>query len=83
MNDINELRKHLFETLAALKDKDNPMDIDRAKAVSEVSQTIISAKLEVEYAKTTGEHIDFIEGKKDAKENLPIGITNITQHRLR
>jgi len=80
MNDINELRRHLFETLAALKDKDNPMDIDRAKAVSEVSQTIInSAKLEVEYAKATGAKISFIEVEK----KLPIGITNITQHRLK
>lgn len=55
MNDINELRTHLFETLRGLKDKGNPMDIDRAKAVSEVAKTIIdSARVEVDFLRTTG-----------------------------
>ena len=48
-NKINDLRDHLFETLEALKDKDNPMDLDRAKVISDVAQTIInSAKVEVD-----------------------------------
>lgn len=56
MNDINELRTHLFETLRGLKDKTNPMDIDRAKAVSEVAKTIIdSARVEVEAMRLTGD----------------------------
>lgn len=47
---INDLREHLFATLTGLRDKDNPMDIERAKAVSDVAQTIInSAKVEVEH----------------------------------
>lgn len=55
MNDITALRGHLFETLAELRDKDKPMDIDRAKAISDISQVIInSAKVEVDYAKVTG-----------------------------
>lgn len=54
-NNITTLRDVLFNTLTALNDKDNPMDIDRAKAVSEVAQVIInSAKVEVEHAKHTG-----------------------------
>ncbi len=54
-NKIEDLRNHLFETLEALKDKDNPMDIERAKAVAGVAQTIIdSAKVEVEFLKVTG-----------------------------
>ena len=80
MQNIDELRRHLFETLAALKDKDKPMEIERAKAVSEVAQTIInSAKVEVEYAKATGSKINFIE----AQEKLPLGIVSITKHRLK
>jgi hypothetical protein len=49
---ISDLREHLFETLEALKDSDSPMELDRAKAICEVAQTIInSAKVEVEFAK--------------------------------
>lgn len=55
MNDIQALRTHLFNTLTALQDKTNPMDIDRAKAVCEVSQVIInSAKSEIDFARVNG-----------------------------
>lgn len=51
-NRINDLRDHLFETLEALKDPDKPMDLDRARAISEVAQVIInSAKVEVAMVK--------------------------------
>lgn len=55
-NKIQDLRNHLFETLEALKDPDNPMDIARARAISEVSQTIIdTAKVEIEFMEVNGE----------------------------
>lgn len=55
-NKIEDLRNHLFETLEALKDKDHPMDLDRARVISGVAQTIInSAKAETEYLKAIGE----------------------------
>ena len=55
VNDITELRTTLFDTLRALGDKDKPMDIDRAKAINEVAQTIInSAKVEVDALKIIG-----------------------------
>lgn len=55
MPDINTLRNHLFSTLNALQDKENPMDIERARAISDVAQTIVnSAKVEVDYMKLTG-----------------------------
>jgi hypothetical protein len=54
-NKIDDLRNHLFETLEALKDKDEPMDLDRARAVAEVAQVIVnSAKVEVDFVKATG-----------------------------
>jgi len=54
-NDISALRSHLFETLAALRDKTDPMDIDRAKAVCLVSEQIIgSAKTEIDFARVNG-----------------------------
>lgn len=58
-NKIDDLRDHLFETIEALKDKDNPMDLDRAKAIADVGQVIInSAKVEVDLLKTVGGNPD-------------------------
>jgi hypothetical protein len=54
-NRMSDLRNHLFETLEALKDADAPMDLARAKAISDVAQTIInSAKVEVDLVKQIG-----------------------------
>ncbi|MGE0487342.1 MAG: hypothetical protein AB7Q81_24525 [Gammaproteobacteria bacterium] len=54
-HDIDDLREHLFETLAALRDKENPMDIERAHAVCAVAtQVIDSAKVEVAFLKECG-----------------------------
>lgn len=79
MTTIDALRNCLFETLAALNDKDKPMEIDRAKAVAEIAQVIInSAKVEVEHLKVTGgKGTGFIS---DQRPPLPDGITSITRH---
>ncbi len=54
-NKIEDLRNHLFATLEDLRDKDQPMDIARARAVAEVAGKIIdSAKVEVDFIKATG-----------------------------
>lgn len=54
-NKIDDLRNHLFAALEGLADEDKPMDIDRAKAISDVAQTIINtAKVEVDYMKNIG-----------------------------
>jgi hypothetical protein len=54
-NTIDALREELFGTLRALRDKENPMDIERAKAVVNVADAIIdSAKVEVDYMRVTG-----------------------------
>jgi hypothetical protein len=56
-NKIDDLRNHLFATLEALRDKEAPMDIERAKAISNIANSIIeSAKVEVKY-------LDLIGGK--------------------
>lgn len=53
-NKIGDLRDHLFETLEALKDKDEPMDITRAKAIADVAKVIVeSAKVEVDFVRAT------------------------------
>lgn len=49
-NKMTDLRNHLFEVMEALKDEEKPMDLARARAVSDVAQTIInSAKVEIEF----------------------------------
>lgn len=54
-NKLEDLRNHLFATLEALSDTDNPMDLDRAKAICQVSQVLINtAKVEVVYIKEVG-----------------------------
>lgn len=42
-NNINTLRDTLFDTLRALRDRDNPIEIDRAKAINETAQVIINS----------------------------------------
>ncbi|BBT16257.1 hypothetical protein WP8S17C03_23060 [Metapseudomonas otitidis] len=47
-NKIEDLRNHLFAALEGLLDEDKPLDIERARAVAQVSSVIIeSAKVEV------------------------------------
>jgi hypothetical protein len=56
-NKIDDLRNHLFLTIENLMDEEKPMDLDRAKTIAEVAQTIInSAKVEVDYMNKIGGH---------------------------
>lgn len=56
MNSIADLRQHLFDTLAALKDETKPMELDRAKAIADVAQVVInSAKVEVDFMRMRGD----------------------------
>lgn len=61
---INTLRDHLMQTLASLRDRDNPMEPDRARAIGQVASVLIdSARVEVDYIKATGaDRSDFLEG---------------------
>lgn len=54
-NKIEDLRNHLFAALEGLADKDNPMELDRAKAIADVGRVIVdSAKAEVDFLKVAG-----------------------------
>ena len=83
---LEDLREHLFETLKSLRDQENPMSIDRAKAISEVAQTVInSAKAEIDYLRATDQleaRLPVLEPKKDGAPALP-GVTGIHTHRLK
>lgn len=47
-NKVEDLRNHLFETIERLLDQDDPLEIERAKAIAQVGSVIVeSAKVEV------------------------------------
>jgi hypothetical protein len=82
MKTVNDLRDVLFDTMEKLKNGE--IHIDQAKAISELGQTIInSAKVEVEYAKATGEQTSEFMAPDRSLDALPPGITSITRHKLK
>lgn len=60
---ITQLREQLLSTLSALRDRENPMEPDRARAVAQVASVLVdTAKVEVDYIKATGaERSHFLE----------------------
>ena len=65
---IDQLREHLMATLASLRNRENPMEPDRARAVAQVASVLVdTAKVEIDYLKVT--HQDksrFLEQPPDA-----------------
>lgn len=79
-----------MSTLASLRDRDNPMEPDRARAIGQVASVLIdSARVEVDYIKAThGEKSDFLQVSEPSQEESP-RLTQgahrpfgVTQHRL-
>lgn len=71
---LDGLREALFDTLDRLRDKDNPMDIERAQAINETAQVLINtAKVEVDHARVTGAAGSRFLGAPDSK--TPKGVT--------
>jgi hypothetical protein len=95
---ISQLRQHLLDTLADLRNREAPMEPDRARAVAQVASVLVdTAKVEVDYIKATGQdRAGFLEepptpgfegvGSDHTREHLPApgnGISSITRHRLK
>ena len=78
---ITDLRSALFETLNGIKS--GAIDLDKARAINEVSKTIIdTAKVEVDYLKVNNGGVSpFIEAGQP--QQLPAGIVGITRHVLK
>lgn len=52
---INQVRQSLLDTLADSRNKSQPMDIERAKAVAQVASVLVdTAKVENDYLRITG-----------------------------
>lgn len=79
---INELREHLMETLAGLRDRYNPMEPDRARAVAQVASVLVdTAKVEVEFLKAThGDRSDFLGKQEEDLPALPNNSNTPTAH---
>lgn len=62
---IDTMRQHLMDTLASLRDRENPMEPDRARAIAQVAGVLVdSAKVEVDYIRAAGaDRSDFLEAK--------------------
>lgn len=85
---IDDVRTHLFAVLGGLADKDNPMELDRAKAICEAAQTIInSTKVEVDFLRVTGGQDSPFLGDKQRHigpdEKLPPGVLGIKTHLMK
>lgn len=82
---IDQVREHLMQTLADLRNREQPMDVDRARAVAQVASVLVdTAKVEVDYLKQIGEGSRFLGGDdQDADTpritSTPTGIV----HRLK
>ena len=79
---ITQLRQHLMDTLADLRNRDRPMEPDRARAVAQVASVLVdTARVEVDFLKATGrDQSDFL--MVPGAQGLPNGITSVTRHRL-
>ena len=72
MNKIEDLRDLMFDTLKDLRDKEKPMDVDRAKAIAEVAKVIVdSAKVEVDHMKIAGGASTFLPAPEEPKPGTP------------
>jgi len=85
-NNITTVRQHLLDTLTDLRNRENPMEIDRARAVADVARVLVdSAKVEVDFIKASGSAVsDFMQADESAVPTpaLPNGITGVRQHRI-
>ena len=53
-NTISDLRKHLFDAIAGVRD--GSMDTDKAKTVADLAKVVVeSAKVEVDFMKVRGD----------------------------
>jgi hypothetical protein len=73
---ISELRTELLATLRDLRNRTNPMEPDRARAVAQVAAVMVdTARVEVDYIKATGQDTsNFIDGLKAPEVQAKLSI---------
>lgn len=79
---IDDLRESLFDALQMLKS--GRLDVEKAKAISEMSQVIINtAKVEVDFIRANNGGDSRFLGARAEEEKLPPGITGVRRHRIK
>lgn len=69
---IDQVRQSLLDTLADLRNREQPMDIERARAVAQVAGVLVeSAKVENEYLKITGQDRSAFLDQPSDTPNVP------------
>ena len=65
---ITALRQTLLETLGDLRNREQPMDVDRARAVAQVASVLVdTARVEVDFIKATGQDTSqFLQAAQNA-----------------
>lgn len=94
---ISQLRQHLLDTLTDLRDRNKPMEPDRARAVAQVASVLVdTAKVEVDYLRATNQtRAGFLEEPPQittgpttttvvpsANNPFPPGITSVRRHTM-
>ena len=70
---ITQVRQSLLDTLADLRNRETPMDIERAKAVASIASVLVdTARVENDYLKITGQDLSYF--LKSTPENAEIGM---------
>jgi hypothetical protein len=82
---INTLRTELLNTLADLRNREQPMEPDRARAIAQVASVLVeSARVEVDYLKVTQQDVsDFIDGMKAPEVQTALQQSNRQIHQLK
>lgn len=72
-NNISTVRQHLLDTLADLRNRENPMEVERARAVADVARVLVdSAKVEVDFLRATdATGSDFFEQPEHRGKSAP------------
>lgn len=71
---ISDLREQLMQTLESLRNRSNPMEPDRARAIATVAGVLVdTARVEVDYIRATGQDTsNFIDSLKTPKAQAAI-----------
>ena len=84
---MDDLRQYLLSTLQDLRNRENPMEPDRARAIAQVARVAVDpVRVEVDFARVTHQHnIPFLQSKNTSltKTGVLQQLPETTIHRLR
>ena len=84
---MDDLRQYLLSTLQDLRNRENPMEPERARAIAQVASVAVeTVRVEVDFARTTHQHnIPFLQSKNTSltKTGVLQQLPGTTTHRLR